>query len=556
MQLLPIESLLQQGIFRIPSYQRGYSWQHKQVQDLLDDLYETKELKEHYTGSITVVEKGTRSIFPKTFKIYEVVDGQQRLTTFTILIHCIYNRLKKLELKSDELDDIHKNIVYRDETLLKLHDDSQAYYASIITMKIPSTASLKAENKSQLNLSSARKQISKYLDSYKLEQVMELYATLMNKFKINFYILSKESDVGVVFETMNTRGLPLTKMDMVKNYLVYLASRLDNESLAEKINQYFGIIFKNLMLANASFKQEDEILRYSYVIIKGALGDDIYLDIKDYLKKGSSYDEILNYVEFLKNISFVYTQILNQDFKNETINNLLCKILWLGTESNFLPLLLSIFLKWGSREKDIVIILRLIESYSFRVYKIAGKQVRTGKSELYSSAYQVYNGTLTLQGLAKIFVNLKYFTDKALKENLSFQLFYDSQESNKIAYFFYEYEQYLHNTINASSELLSFKKFVEIVNNKTLTVEHIFPQKSQSGNTLDGVDKLGNLTITCQNSTLSNKEFHNKKELYQGSDFLVENVLATIPTWGDEQINDRTKELINFAQKRWKIKYS
>ncbi len=282
MDLLSVRALLQQGIFKIPSYQRGYSWQHKQVQDFIEDLQEAIELKEHYTGTVTVIEKGSKTVRPKTFTLFDVVDGQQRLTTITIFIYCIHNRLKNLGIDADSLGDIIKNIIYKTETTLQLHNEAQEFYRDYILDKSTTEIPSKYKNKAQQNLSNAKKQISRFLDSYKkLDEIWTFYDVLMDKFRINLYILSKESDVGVVFETMNNRGLPLTKMDMVKNYLVYLASRLNNEPLAEKINRYFGEVYENLMMINASPKQEDEMLRHSYIIYTGVNGDDIYIDVKN-----------------------------------------------------------------------------------------------------------------------------------------------------------------------------------------------------------------------------------------------------------------------------------
>ena len=77
MDLISTQALFQQGMFNIPNYQRGYAWQHQQVKEFLEDLQEAVEgnVQEHYTGTITVIYKGEKQVFPKNFKLFDVVDG-------------------------------------------------------------------------------------------------------------------------------------------------------------------------------------------------------------------------------------------------------------------------------------------------------------------------------------------------------------------------------------------------------------------------------------------------------------------------------------------------
>ncbi len=140
MDLINVQSLFQQGLFEIPNYQRGYSWGKKQIEDLIEDLEYTQKqsVKHHFTGSITVLQqkddKGqdkVKVVFPKKFKIFEVVDGQQRLTTFSIFIYCIYNRLIKLGLPHDKSNDILKNVTYNGTAILELNDDSNDFTKAI-----------------------------------------------------------------------------------------------------------------------------------------------------------------------------------------------------------------------------------------------------------------------------------------------------------------------------------------------------------------------------------------------------------------------------------------
>ncbi len=121
-----------------------------------------------------------------------------------------------------------------------------------------------------MNLAEAKKQITRYLDTKKnINQVQDIYITLIDKFNVNFDILEDDYEVGIVFETVNNRGLPLKQIDKVKNYLIFLCSRTQNTELSKHINTSFGVIFKNLMRVSHTTTTEDEFLRYSYIIYKG-----------------------------------------------------------------------------------------------------------------------------------------------------------------------------------------------------------------------------------------------------------------------------------------------
>lgn len=86
MELKSIDKLLQYGVFTIPDYQRWYSWGKDQLIEFFDDLIDVEYVKEHYTGTVTIIKVGEDKIGVKTHSIFDLVDGQQRLTTIHILL--------------------------------------------------------------------------------------------------------------------------------------------------------------------------------------------------------------------------------------------------------------------------------------------------------------------------------------------------------------------------------------------------------------------------------------------------------------------------------------
>jgi hypothetical protein len=554
MDLITIQAFFQQGMFNVPNYQRGYAWQHQQVKEFLEDLIEATDdnVREHYTGTITIIEKGSKEVFPKTFKLFDVVDGQQRFTTFTIFVHAIHNRFKALKVEKEVLNDIIKNIVYQDNPILTLNSDSNDFYKKYIINDTVSNLPTNLENKSQSNLANAKKQISRFLEGYKdLTQLQKFYNCLMTKFKVNFYTLAKDSDVGVVFETMNNRGLSLTQIDKVKNYLIFLSSRMNNDKLSDYINTIFGNIFKEMMKINSTVTQENDILRYSYIIYKGVNESDIHAQIKSDLKKDCKKDDIINYVDFLQTVVMLYSRILRNDFSSNEIKNIVKKIVWLGNNTNFIPLLIALFNRY--KEKELLEILRILEVFSFRVYKIGNRKAQAVQTIFHKLAYQIYCGKVEIKHIKEQLYNNEYASDQNFKLALQSSNFFNDQQSDEISYFFFEYECYLHQQKKSDFPLPDFDNFCEDFRTNKLTVEHIEPQNPLPREPSKNLHKLGNLTITYDNSTLSNKEFNVKKEIYKKSKLLVENELIQFKKWDDGEINIRNKELIDFASKRWKF---
>jgi hypothetical protein len=521
MDLISTQALFQQGMFSIPNYQRGYAWQQQQVKEFLEDLQEAADgnVGEHYTGTITVIQKGEKTVFPRNFKVFDVVDGQQRLTTITIFIFAVHNRLKALGSDEDTLSDILKTIIYRKEAILQLNNDSDQFYKEFILDKTVTSLPNSYTNKAQLNLSNAKKQITRFLDGYKkIREVEKFYDCLMTRFKVNFYSLSKESDVGVVFETMNNRGLSLTEIDKVKNYLVYLSARMNDERLSSYINDSFGQIFRELMKIEATTTQENEVLRYSYIVYKGINEQYIHAQIKTDLleKKIVTKIKITEYVDFLKKSSELYSKIRRGEFKNETVKTLVNKIIWLGNPTNFIPLLMSLFERY--EENQLIGTLEAMEVFSFRVYKIGNRQGKAVQPKLHKLAYQIHNKEADLSDLKYLLTHNEYVNDQDFRLALQSGNFFNSQNWDEVAYFFYEYECFLHEQSKSGFKLLDFQQFdAEGISNK-LTIEHIEPQTPQNREPSAHLHKLGNLLITYDNSALSNKEFNIKRDLYPFND--------------------------------------
>jgi uncharacterized protein with ParB-like and HNH nuclease domain len=131
------ELVVWEKVFQIPLYQRNYSWEKSQLEDLWDDLIYLDIGKKHYFGTILLKKSGTKQSGLKTFDVYEIIDGQQRITTILILLKEMIVQFKGICTDADskaELEDLEKNYLkYKDIYKLELlGDDAEFFRRQII----------------------------------------------------------------------------------------------------------------------------------------------------------------------------------------------------------------------------------------------------------------------------------------------------------------------------------------------------------------------------------------------------------------------------------------
>lgn len=298
-----LDSLFKEKIFRIPDYQRGYAWQRDQLKDFWEDLINLPDERSHYTGVLTLKETPPKEIKESdkefwliedySYKLYYIVDGQQRLTTFIIFLQAFVDLLKALPENRDQPDES----IYISETLSvsavqskylfmnKPTGDHFRTYKFGYTVDNPSYEYLRYrilgepgpglihETFYTLNLNNAKVYFSKQLEELYYQEgkhgLHDVYAKLTKRFLFNEYIIKDEFDVFVAFETMNNRGKKLSDLELLKNRLIYLTTLYSDEeldaaerhSLRETINDAWKEVYYQLGRNKALQLKDDEFLR-------------------------------------------------------------------------------------------------------------------------------------------------------------------------------------------------------------------------------------------------------------------------------------------------------
>ena len=253
-----LDSCFKEKLFRIPDYQRGYAWGREQLDAFWEDLVNLPEGRSHYTGVLTLKEVPTTDVKQDdkefwlvddhSYKLYHIVDGQQRLTTFTLFLQAFVELIRGLPENEGQADDE----IYLTDTLsiedveskflfkVKPAGDAFRTYKFGYTVDNPSYEYMRyrilgesgsgtvCETFYTLNLSNGKQYFKERLRAWHEEKgssgLRNIYRTLTKRFLLNEYIIKDEFNVFVAFETMNNRGKTLSYLELLKNRLIYLTT--------------------------------------------------------------------------------------------------------------------------------------------------------------------------------------------------------------------------------------------------------------------------------------------------------------------------------------------
>lgn len=304
-ELQSLSVLFQNRLFRIPDYQRGYAWKHEQLVDFWEDLLNLHEDRYHYTGllSLKAVNRKDTHLWNEDvwlldigFKPFHVVDGQQRLTTFSILMHEIVAFVKKLADNKDKPDeeiflgyeslkDVKTKYVLRKRPPHNLvttylfgyeTDNPSSDYLKYKVFEEPFGGAV-FETYYTKNLKYAKnffaENLSAIYENDGIEGLEKLYKKLTLRLMFNLHEIEDDYDVFVAFETMNNRGKKLTNLELLKNRLIYLTTLFDDkqfdalnkEQLRKNINDAWKEVYYQLGRNQNAPLSDDDFLRAHWI---------------------------------------------------------------------------------------------------------------------------------------------------------------------------------------------------------------------------------------------------------------------------------------------------
>ena len=337
-ELQSLSQIFQNKIFRIPDYQRGYAWQSQQLRDFWEDIVNLQSDRYHYTGLLSLKKLNQEEsrklgnddlwLLQSGFKAYHIVDGQQRLTTFVIMLNEIIEftcqlpdnigkSYEEIYLGFENIKDIKAKYISRKrppEDLIITYmfgyenDNPSAEYLKYKVLGQEYGGTIK-ETYYTKNLKYAKEffgnELRAYYEKKGIEGITDLYRKLTLKLMFNIHEIEDDYDVFVAFETMNNRGKRLTNLELLKNRLIYLTTlypsdildETDQIALRELINKAWSEVYYQLGRNENNLLSDDEFLRAHWIIYYSysrKRGDDY---IKFLLRKFSHKSIFENIIE-------------------------------------------------------------------------------------------------------------------------------------------------------------------------------------------------------------------------------------------------------------------
>ena len=603
-----IEEIFAGRFFNIPDYQRGFAWEKEHCQDLLNDLELLPAGFNHYTGTVVFHSNNGQNLDNEGSQYFgfDIVDGQQRITSIIILLQTIQSQfqhkkefetlasgIKKKFLFATRLSD--GNSFYK----LSLNADCKDFFITDI-LGVPGVTGQTI--KSHQRLATAKTTFSTYLDAKQKELgsqfypwLIEFYNKVIQRLKVGIYVVDSAAEVGVIFEVMNNRGKDLTELEKVKNYLLYLTTKITVETsgeLATLVNKTWSLIYQRFMSASLGTEAENQFLRAHWLMYAnytrkewdGSKSIKGKYNLKDYHDKHINlFNELTRYVKSLDSASIAFSDLEKPErvgsfnaFTNEAQKRSVIfysiKLLRTKTIASFRPLLMACRLKFTNDDEKYLELVKLIEKYAFRVYNMQGKRADTGQTTIFKIAFELYNDYIDFDSC----INQLHGLLNRYSSPNEFQSFWNLNESKNdwyhwgaLKYLLYEYEEYL---AGGNPLTVSWNYFTE----KSLenSIEHILPQTPEDGKNYWlqrfspeqfglYIHDLGNLCLTYNNSSYRNHGFDIKRgspaqeaPCYAKSSLYQERALAEFVEWTPESLCERRKRLAEWATTRWYVDLS
>lgn len=579
--LLDIESNI---IYSIPRYQREYTWGKPQWERLFDDLMENES--GYYLGSIICINQSQDAI---TVQDLEVIDGQQRLTTISLLLASVYKALSSRQTLSDDerfelLKLKNKLVMSKDRKQARLipqvQNSNQVDYLYILSL-----AGIFEERDYPSNAGNRRilrgyryffDRITEYLNENSNDE--NFFQTLLEK--INSATLVKievnnHSDAYTLFESLNNRGIPLTAIDLIKNKLLSKLEKLEPGSIDENYEKWKKVI----EALGDDYNVQERFFRQYYNAYRSELKSIVLVPIATKTNLMQIYEKLVNHYpkQFLSDmvrLSKIYANIINlKPVEEIKLKNLFQSLERVQAAPSYL-LLLILFDKKQALQLEDQHFEKIID-FLIRFF------VRRNTTDLPPT-----------RDLTRIFMDLVVdcLTKKGdeivelIQNQLTSQSASDEQFENNLSLQIYEENKALCRFVLCALEEDQMTKESEVdlwkIKGKQYiwTIEHIFPQgdnipddwvKMIANGDMElakrylgtHVHQLGNLTISGYNSNLGNRNFVEKRDRkdsngryvgYKNGLFLNDN-LKDQDVWTIGKIEERTKSLVQLILKRYSL---
>ncbi len=535
--------------FVIPVYQRTYSWKRHQCLQLWEDILRIgsdAKNQGHFIGSVVYIQKGLyqTSAVPELL----VIDGQQRLTTLSLLISAL---AKVIEEKDLDIGISSKKL--QNYYLFNSEEEGDLYHKLLLTQGDKETLKRLVKDLPLPEKPSPRvydnyrffyeKMIS---ENYDLEKI---YAGLQKLIVVDISLDRTHDNPQLIFESLNSTGLDLSQADLIRNYVLMGLELKEQNRLYE---DYWRPM--ELRFGHDSLYLFDSFMRDYLTLKTGEIPkvNQVYDEFKKFVKQQMSgtVEELLKEIHTYAGYYVSFALLKEEDTE---LLEVFKDIKTLRVEVSF-PLILETYVDYKTGlllKEEFIQILRLIESYVFR-RAICGIPTNS-LNKTFQTFTRGIDKSDYLDSVKAAFITKttyrRFPTDNELVQELEVRDVYNFRS-----------KAYLLNKLENRNRK-------ERVNIGEYTIEHIMPQnknlsedwKRSLGENWEVIHEkflhtLGNLTLTGYNSELSDRSFIEKRDMQGGfkeSPIRLNQGLATKEVWNGEEIAKRTEKLAKEVAETW-----
>jgi uncharacterized protein with ParB-like and HNH nuclease domain len=604
-----LSHIIQDKLFIIPTNQRGYSWTTQHIDDLIADLkFAALQNNSHYIGPLILTEKpdqSTRDFNSTGVNAFVVEDGQQRITTLILMLSATRTRLLEIGTKGalgraektlDYLcfrpshDDDHLELRLRNE-----HQSINAWYRHLILDETEPAG----DARPIVNLRNAKEHLRKHLKDETEDTVIEFYERLLNSAHFALVDLSKANlDRYLTFDAINSRGLPLSEFDKIKNFSMLLCEKLKIETLQPETEWYQAISQLEEYSVGGRVDEDSYVHemynvfhRQNVTIGKTHSSFRKFYDklrTEDLENTGSLKDTFISFVNYWKAFAQSYGFVAGKRPQTDPLgtpqtHKYLELLQRMDRTRVMRPVLVASHVELKGTASTLETFERIskaAEIYTFRVHFVANQRVDYNQRAILLLANDLRNtahdrGQLVETTICDWLKPSKASMHQCLDELGDEKAKYPDDDlkgwhRERLYYFLYEYEE----SISTKGGVVPPWKHKEA--QQLNQIEHILPQTHRTDWWEDQwieeheADKykhrLGNLALTVGNASLSNRPFPDKlndptKEHFYNHPQATnsEKEIQTFagkdengdPVWLQEQIINREKALLIFFTKRW-----
>lgn len=539
--------------FTIPLFQRTYSWQKAQCEQLWRDIIHTathEDVKSHFVGSIVYVQNGIfRATGPAEMM---VIDGQQRLTTLTLLLVALAQEIKK-----GTLDAIVNPDKIFDTYLTNRYESGEDVYKLILTQndKHNLIDIIEGKESDKVISNRIRENYQYFVDQLhqKKYPAHVIYAGIGKLVLVDIALDRDHDDPQMIFESLNSTGLDLSQADLIRNYVLM---RIDAKH-QNRLYQDHWLPMEQLLQSDDHVPLFDRFVR-DYLTMKSALGAipriaDVYKSFKEYRTKiipSPSVDEL---VVDLHRFAIYYGYFEREKATDPEIKEILGNIKQLDASVAY-PMLLKVFADYEDmliKREDVVVLLHLVETYVFR-RAICGIPTNS-MNKTFATIMRKIDPLHYRESVIAAFLRLGTYKRMPMDEEFA---------QSFVVKDVYNFQR--RNYLLGKLENFQRKERVILAN---CTIEHIMPQNPNLSKQwhddlgaewqtlqLEYLHTIGNLTLTAYNSELSDRPFAEKRDMQNGlgnSPLNLNVGLGQVTCWNEAAIQQRANDLVKRALLVW-----